>query len=285
MNLLRFCYALPFLLDVVKSQPSNATTVPNTAINEIVLTAELNISCDDGSSNCTFASCYLMNPNIFTVEGYVNSPPGSYYSSYGDQGFFIDDGTGGIFVETGELLLPQVYVGLLIRLINGRTSCLFGTLTIGFPYSRESSKIEYLTKDVVAPHNPIVFSPRQIGQLAKKPSIAGNPEVVENYCDCLLPFSATAGRLITVRGKAVANLEDDDIYGYKLFLDDGNGVAQVFIDASADIPVDDIRDTLCKDTELIVTGLVGHFAGVGYELLPRTQDDIVVVKTDSEDTP
>jgi len=279
MELLRFYFVFPFLFEVVTSQPSsNPTLLPtleeqrstnssNTAINEITLTAEMDVSCPDGSSSCDFyLTCTVTNPTMFSVEGDVSSPPGSYFASYGDKGFFIDDGTGGIFIQTGETAL-KLKVGDRVKVLNGKTACLYGTLVLSDVEIWEGSN------DM---DGDIVFSPRQVGQLAKKPPIAGDPDVVPNYCDCFMPFSATTGRTITVRGKAVGDLEDDGIYGYKLFLDDGNGVTQVFIDASADIPVDEIRDTLLrKGKDLYVTGLVAHFAGVGYELLPRTISDFV----------
>ena len=70
-------------------------------------------------------------------------------------------------------------------------------------------------------------------------------------------------------------MADDGEYGFKLFLDDGTGVAQIFIDAKSGVRVKKIRDSLLTQGEdLCVTGVVGQFAGVGFELLPRTTRDI-----------
>jgi hypothetical protein len=99
--------------------------------------------------------------------------------------------------------------------------------------------------------------------------------VTPNGCDCLTPFSVTEGDVITVRGTAVADLADDGEYGFKLFLDDASGVAQISIDAKSGVRVQKIRDRLLTDGEdFCVTRVVGQFAGVNFEVFPRTTRDI-----------
>jgi hypothetical protein len=89
--------------------------------------------------------------------------------------------------------------------------------------------------------------------------------------------------LITVRGTAVANLADDGTYGFKLFLDDGSGVAQIFIDSKSGVRVKKIRNRrLVEGEDLCGTGVVGQFAGVGFELLPRTPRDIRQARPDRD---
>ena len=123
-----------------------------------------------------------------------------------------------------------------------------------------------------------VFKPKQIGQLEKIPSIPNyyvNERDIGNVCDCLEPKSYTRGRLITVRGTMIGDLSDEGQWGWKLFLGDGTGIAQVFIDGASDSYVERIKDTmLVHGTGLCVTGLVAQIAGTGWELLPRTEDDI-----------
>ena len=73
---------------------------------------------------------------------------------------------------------------------------------------------------------------------------------------------------------AVADLQQDGAFGYKLFLDDGTGVGQVFIDALSGIDAEELEEDLLREgKDLCVTGVVGRFAGVGFELLPRSDDD------------
>jgi hypothetical protein len=68
----------------------------------------------------------------------------------------------------------------------------------------------------------------------------------------------------------VTDVIDDLPYRHKLFLDDGTGVAQVFIDLGPGIPVDALRDTLLREgVDLCVTGVVAQFASVGFERLAR----------------
>ena len=129
------------------------------------------------------------------------------------------------------------------------------------------------------------FAPRQIGELRAEPaSVAGLADVTPNWCNCLNPVSYTEGDLITVRGTMVTDVIDDLPYGYKLFLDDGTGVAQVFIDLGAEIPVDAFRDTLLVEgVDLCVTGVVAQFASVGFELLPRDSRDLRKARPDQVD--
>jgi hypothetical protein len=238
-----------------------SSNVAPVAIAEVIATAQTEIYCPDDEAECEQPQCVVTHPHSFTVGGRVQAASGLFASSYGNYGFSLTDGTGGIFVLTDENL--DLKYGEWLR-VSGTTSCQYGTLVLD---NTVVTKARY--------KGPVIFAPRQIGQLAKQPLIFGNPEVVKNWCDCLMPFSATEGEVITVRGTAMADLEDDSIYGFKLFLDDGAGVAQVFIDADADIPVDRIRNSLLvKGEDLCVTGVVSQFAGVGYELLPRTRKDI-----------
>ncbi len=234
-----------------------------TAIAEVIALAEVEIGCPDGGTDCSPVDCAVTNPTLYVVEGRARSASGRFASSYASQGFNLNDGTGGIFIATpGESDL-EVERGDRLR-VTGTSGCKSGTLSL----------ID-VTVEEAADKGPVVFAPRQVGQLTHAPPIDGNPEVVPNWCDCLTPFSATEGDVITVRGTAVADLADDGTYGFKLFLDDGSGVAQIFIDADSGVRVEKIRNRLLVEGEdLCVTGVVGQFAGVGFELLPRTTRDI-----------
>ncbi|MGE4608997.1 MAG: hypothetical protein AAEJ52_19855 [Myxococcota bacterium] len=182
-----------------------------------------------------------------TVEGKVVAAAGLFQSSYNDEGFSIHDGTGGLFILTGKENLG-LKRGEQVR-VEGLVDNQSGTRAIG---STEVVKVR---------RGPVVFSPSQVGQLA-----------AECSCD---PMSFTEGDIITVRGTAVDDVQPDSTYGFKLFLDDGSGVAQIFINTTADIDVEKIKDRLLtRGTDLCVRGVVADFAGVGYELLPRTRKDI-----------
>ena len=231
------------------------------AVSEVTARAQVSIFCPDASADCEQPACEVTNPTRYIVEGQVEAASGVFASSYQNRGFSLVDGTGGIFVLTDEDLGlkhgDRVWV-------SGRTYCQFGTLALRSKVVR-----------AVSSQRTVVFAPRAVGQLTKRPEIPGNPDVVPNWCDCLMPFSANEGNVITVRGIAVADLQDDGVYGFKLFLDDGTGVSQIFIDANSGVSVARIRDSLLVEgVDLCVSGVVGQFAGVGYELLPRTDRDI-----------
>jgi len=251
-----------------------------TAINQIVSTAETYIyctsesGCDDPADYAT--ACDIKEAEEFSiVHGYLTSASGQYGKSYGDDGFFVDDGTGGIFVTTSDSNdVGELKVGTYVKVKGGTTMCLYGTLALNggtveaMPDEKPSSM--HVTPPI------IVFSPKQIGQFEKPPFIPNFSGKVVNSCNCLDPESYTGGRLITVRGSMIGNLFDDGEWGWKVFLDDGsNGIGQVFIDGASDSYVQEIADTLLVEgTDLCVTGNVAQFAGVGWEILPRTKDDI-----------
>jgi hypothetical protein len=232
-----------------------------TSLGEVIARAQVVISCPDGSLECEQPECQVTNTDSYVVEGQVEAASGVFASSYGNSGFSLGDGTGGIFVLTDDdLHLKQ---GDRVR-VTGSTHCQFGTLAL-----------HKTVVSVAKPKGTVIFAPRAVGQLTKRPDIPGDPDVVPNWCDCLMPFSANEGNVISVRGIAVADLQDDGVFGFKLFLDDGTGVTQIFIDADSGVSVERIRNRLLVEgADLCVTGVVGQFAGVGYELLPRTDKDI-----------
>ncbi|MEE3331090.1 MAG: hypothetical protein VX246_09490 [Myxococcota bacterium] len=253
----RFIAACALLLT-----PDIAGAAP-TAISEIIALADVEIGCPGGASECSPVECAVTNPTLYVAEGHARSASGRFTASYSSPGFNLNDGTGGLFIATPMDSDLEVEPGDRVR-VTGTSACKSGTLSLS---------------DVIVEERPgkgpVVFAPRQVGELTHAPSIEGKPEVAPNWCDCLTPFSATEGDVITVRGKAVADLVNDGVYGFKLFLDDGTGVAQIFIDANSGVRVKKIRNRLLvKGADLCVTGVVGQFVGVGFELLPRTTRDI-----------
>ena len=208
----------------------------------------------------------------YTVEGSVIAHSGSFEKSYGNPGFQLSDATGGVFVLTDRNL--DLEEGDRAR-VTGWPCIQFGTRALG------QAEVIPLDDDDDAVG---AFSPRQIGQFETRPAIPGEPDVVNNWCNCNTPVSATEGRLITVRGTAVADLEQDGAFGYKLYLDDGRGVGQIFIDALSGIPAEELAEEMLRQgRDLCVTGVVARFSGVGFELLPRDEDDFVEARPDRDD--
>jgi hypothetical protein len=199
-----------------------------------------------------------------TIEGAVTAHSGSFAASYENPGFQVSDGTAGVFVFTERNL--DFKQGDRVR-VTGKPCIQAGTRALRSLHVTELDE-----------RGPVAFAPRQIGQFEKRPEIAGSPDVTNNWCNCSTPFSATEGYV------AVADLEQDGKFGYKLFLDDGTGVGQIFIDAMSGIPAEELaQDLLREGNDLCVTGVVARFAGVWFELLPRTSDDLREARPDREE--
>lgn len=81
---------------------------------------------------------------------------------------------------------------------------------------------------------------------------------------------ATEGRLISVQGKIVAGVEDDQPWGWKIYLDDGSGRLLVFVNTATRIDVKPLR----AGQQLRITGFSGRYEK-HTELLPRGAGDIV----------
>ncbi len=78
------------------------------------------------------------------------------------------------------------------------------------------------------------------------------------------------GALIQVQGR-ITRVEDDKPYGYKVFIDDGSGAYQIFIDASTEL----IKHTAVWQTgdTVRVIGFAGQFDKT-YEIMPRVVSDM-----------
>ena len=89
---------------------------------------------------------------------------------------------------------------------------------------------------------------------------------------------AVVGTRVAVRGR-ITRVQDDSPYGHKLWVDDGTGEAQVFIDASTDL----IRHTNAwrVGDEVRVTGAVSKYQSL-FELLPSVASDMVVLDRPSD---
>jgi DNA/RNA endonuclease YhcR with UshA esterase domain len=82
--------------------------------------------------------------------------------------------------------------------------------------------------------------------------------------------AATLGRLITIEGTITRTVSDPP-YGHKVFLDDGSGEVQVFLNASTDI--DPTAAHLQPGRNLRVTGFGTQYEST-YEVEPRSRRDI-----------
>ena len=85
---------------------------------------------------------------------------------------------------------------------------------------------------------------------------------------------AASGSRVRIQGR-VTRIQDDSPYGHKLWLDDGTGEAQVFIDARTEL----IRQSNAwrVNDVLLVTGETASYRNV-MEVLPKVASDVVVLE-------
>jgi DNA/RNA endonuclease YhcR with UshA esterase domain len=166
------------------------------------------------------------------VMGLVTVPSGDFRSSSGDEGFAIQDQTAGIWISVQKNL--KFKVGQRV-LVSGTLGQSFGKLQI---VPNSLADVEAL------PGVKLGVATGQVGM-------------------------ATLGYLISIEG--TITLVADLPYGYKVFLNDGSGVVQVYLSASTNI--DPRAPYLKPGRQLRVTGFGSQY-NTTYEVEPRDRRDL-----------
>lgn len=172
-----------------------------------------------------------------TLKGTVTVPSGVFESGTDEQGFAIQDKTGGIYVSVA------VDLDLAIRdqvEVTGQLADSAGLLILAS--SADAVKRKGHGKAVAA-------APLDTGAVSE----------------------ATEGRLVQIRGVITQPVGDDLPYGYRLFVDDGSGEVQVFLYASTGIDVSGLQ----PGQTVQVIGLSAQFDD-HYEINPRVPGDVSV---------
>jgi RPA family protein len=174
-----------------------------------------------------------------TVLGTVTVPSGDFRSSSEDEGFAIQDQTGGIWVSMKQN--P--------RLALGQNVIVTGTLGMS------AGKLQLVPADasgVTVQRGGLRIATGQVGQ-------------------------STLGYIITIEGTVTEQgVVKDESYGWKVYLDDGSGPAQVYLNKSTDINAH--APHFRPGRRLRVTGFGNVFANettTAYEVDPRSKRDIV----------
>lgn len=225
-----------------------------------LLTAVLLGACGGGDPpKKTLISEARASPNgtLVHVEGLVTVPSGRFNSSTEDQGFAIQDESGGIYVTTQAL--NGLQLGDWVR---------FDAERVTGPYSRQ---IELA---------PLGGIERLGGSSLVKPLDKGTGAIDEG----------TGGKLVRVSGRVrVDDLPDGDTadliygyiddrpYGYKFFIDDGSGQAKIFVNIASGSPVIAL-ELLRVGAVVQVTGFVYEYDGV-LEVSPRQASDLFVLSS------
>jgi DNA/RNA endonuclease YhcR with UshA esterase domain len=167
-----------------------------------------------------------------TVLGLVTVPSGDFTSSSSDEGFAIQDQTAGIWV--GSTKNQHLKIGARV-LVTGTLGTSAGKLQIA------PTSIEPL------PGSALRVATGQVG-------------------------TATLGYIVTIEGTITQSPVADLPYGYKLFVDDGSGAAQVYLNASTNI--DPRAPSLKAGRRLRAIGF-GNQYNTTYEVDPRSRQDLV----------
>ncbi|HEY0782684.1 MAG TPA: hypothetical protein VGE98_09535, partial [Thermoanaerobaculia bacterium] len=173
-----------------------------------------------------------------TVEGTVTVASGTFASSFFDEGFAIQDRTGGIYVSTANNLNLHL---------------------------REAARVTGVLQDssgllVLVPASDSDVDSRDHGRRVHSILVhTGNVG------------PANQGRIVTILGKVTEAIEPDPPFGSKLFVDDGSGAIRVFLNSSTNI--DPTR--FAEGDLVLVTGFSSAFETP--ELDPRGNFDLEVL--------
>jgi uncharacterized protein YdeI (BOF family) len=218
--------ALVFLVNFVLPAASHATTpaAPDSPNPKTVSIAEARS---------------LPLGTVVTVDGSVTVASGAFSSSTFDQGFAIQDHTGGIYVSTPD--------------------------NLGFA-PRQQVRITGTLADTVLPGLLVLVNVTDIKAHGSGPKVQPLPVATGAVGE------ATEGKLVRITGTITQPVFDDLPFGYIIFIDDGSGEVHSFVSASTGIDV----SGLSPGQTVEITGFSGQFAD-HYEVDPRTQADIKVI--------
>jgi len=174
---------------------------------------------------------------VVTVDGSVTVPSGAFSSSTGDQGFAIQDHTGGIYVRVADNL------GLELRRqvrVTGQLAYSFGLLIL--------TNVTDVKAHGSGPKvQPLPVATGAVGE-------------------------ATEGKLVRITGTITQPIFNDLPFGFIIVINDGSGEVNSFVSASTGIDV----SGLSQGQTIELTGFSGQF-DAHFEVDPRVQDDIKIV--------
>ena len=176
---------------------------------------------------------------IVTIDGVVTVPSGAFSSSTFDQGFAIQDRTGGIYVSVPD--------------------------NLGFTL-RQQVRVTGKLADTVLPGLLVLVDVTDVKAHGSGPKV--RPLAVATGA----VGEATEGRLVTITGTITQPIVNDLPFGFIVFINDGSGEVHSFVCASTGIDV----SGLSPGQTVEITGFSGEFAG-SFEVDPRIQSDIRVI--------
>jgi DNA/RNA endonuclease YhcR with UshA esterase domain len=177
---------------------------------------------------------------VVTIDGSVTVASGAFSSSTFDQGFAIQDRTGGIYVSTPDNL------GLA---------------------PRQQVRVTGTLADTLLPGLLVLVDVTDV-----KAHGSGGPKVQSLPVDTGDVGEGTEGKIVRITGTITQPIVNDLPFGFIIVVNDGSGEINVFVCASTGIDV----SGLSPGQTIEVTGFSGQFAD-HFEVDPRTQSDIRIV--------
>ena len=176
---------------------------------------------------------------IVTIDGSVTVPSGAFSSSTFDQGFAIQDRTGGIYVSTPD--------------------------NLGFDL-RQQVRVTGKLADTVLPGLLVLVDVTAVKAHGAGPKVQPLSVATGDVSE------ATEGSLVRITGTITQPVINDLPFGFIIFVNDGSGEVNVFVCASTGIDV----SLLIPGLTVEVTGFSGQFAD-HFEVDPRIQSDIRLI--------
>lgn len=176
---------------------------------------------------------------VVTIDGSVTVASGAFSSSTFDQGFAIQDRTGGIYVSTPD--------------------------NLGFA-PRQQVRVTGTLADTVLPGLLVLINVTEVKAHGSGPKVRPVDVATGDVNE------STEGTIVRVTGTITQPIVNDLPFGFIIFVDDGSGEIHIFVSASTGIDV----SGLSQGQTIEVTGFSGQFAD-HFEVDPRTQADIRVL--------
>ena len=176
---------------------------------------------------------------VVTIDGVVTVPSGAFNSSTFDQGFAIQDRTGGIYISVPDN--------------NG-----FGL--------RQQVRVTGKLADTVLPGLLVLVDVTEIKQHGSGPKVQPLPVATGDVGE------DTEGKLVRITGTITQPIINDLPFGFIIFINDGSGEVHSFVCASTGIDVSGLR----PGQTLEITGFSGQFDDHS-EVDPRVPSDIKAV--------
>jgi uncharacterized protein YdeI (BOF family) len=176
---------------------------------------------------------------IVTIDGVITVPSGAFSSSTFDQGFAIQDRTGGIYVS-----VPN---------------------NLGFTL-RQQVRVTGKLADTVLPGLLVLVDVTDIKAHGSGPKVRPLTVATGDVGE------ETEGQLVTITGTITQPIVNDLPFGFIIFINDGSGEVHSFVAASTGINL----SGLSQGQTVEITGFSGQFAN-DFEVDPRIQEDIRVI--------